>query len=283
MIYHHKKTLRQELDSYTQKKQSIGFVPTMGALHKGHLSLVEKALSENAIVVVSIFVNPTQFDNPSDLKKYPRTLEADAQLLSGLKGNIVIYAPDVEDLYGSKVESKNYRFGGLEHAMEGKYRSGHFDGVGTVLNLLFRAIGPDRAYFGEKDFQQLQIVRRLVEIETLPLTIVGCPILRESHGLAMSSRNQRLTPKQFEKADLIYHTLKKIQSLFAQESIPTLQLMAEKAFAESPHLELEYFEIANIETLKTAVRKRKGNEYRAFVAAYAGEIRLIDNMQLAKI
>ncbi|MBX2828419.1 MAG: pantoate--beta-alanine ligase [Flavobacteriaceae bacterium] len=283
MIYHQQESLRSQLDSLTQKKRSIGFVPTMGALHKGHLSLVEKALEENGVVVVSIFVNPTQFDNASDLKKYPRTLEADAKLLQTLKGTILIYAPDVEDLYGNQVVSKSYNFGGLEHAMEGKYRSGHFDGVGTVLNLLFRVIRPTRAYFGEKDFQQLQIVRRLVEIEKLPVSIVGCSILRESHGLAMSSRNQRLTKLQFEKADLIYHTLKKVQKLFPKKSIAQLQQIAEEAFRESPHLELEYFEIANIQNLKTAQRKRKGNEYRAFVAAYAGEIRLIDNMELPKI
>ena len=283
MIYHEQEILRQELDSFIQKKQSVGFVPTMGALHKGHLSLVEKALSENEVVVVSIFVNPTQFDNASDLEKYPRTLESDAQLLKSLKGTIYIYAPNVADLYGEDVVSKKYNFGGLEHAMEGKYRTGHFDGVGTVLNLLFRALRPTRAYFGEKDFQQLQIVRRLVEIEKLPVTIVGCPILREPHGLAMSSRNQRLTETQFKEADLIYKTLKLIREHFPKQSIPSLQAMAEKAFADSPHLELEYFEIANIKNLKTARRKRKGNEYRAFVAAYAGEIRLIDNMELPKI
>ncbi|WP_336375824.1 pantoate--beta-alanine ligase [Aureisphaera galaxeae] len=283
MIYHQQEILRKELDSFSQKKQSVGFVPTMGALHEGHLSLVEKALSENEVVVVSIFVNPTQFDNASDLEKYPRTLKADAQLLNTLKGTIFIYAPNVADLYGETVISKKYNFGGLEHAMEGKYRTGHFDGVGTVLNLLFRALQPTRAYFGEKDFQQLQIVRRLVAIEQLPVTVVGCPILRESHGLAMSSRNQRLTATQFKEADLIYKTLKKVREHFLEESIPTLQAMAEGIFAESAHLELEYFEIANIENLKTARRKRKGNSYRAFVAAYAGEIRLIDNMELPKI
>ncbi len=283
MIYHQQKILREELHSYTQKKQSVGFVPTMGALHEGHISLVQKALEENDAVVVSIFVNPTQFDNASDLEKYPRTLTADAELLKKLERTIYIYAPNTEDLYGSQVISKKYNFGGLEHAMEGKYRSGHFDGVGTVLNLLFRAIEPTRAYFGEKDFQQLQVVKRLVTIEKLPVDIIGCPILREDHGLAMSSRNKRLTKTQFKEADHIYKTLKKVQSLFTEQSIPKLQSLVEKSFDEDPHLELEYFEIASTKTLKTAQRKRKGNEYRAFIAAYAGEIRLIDNMELPKI
>ena len=283
MIYHQQKLLRKELEIYRQKNHSIGFVPTMGALHKGHISLVEKALSVNDIVVVSVFVNPTQFDNASDLQKYPRTLDADAKLLKGLHGTVYIYAPSPDDLYGDKVISKKYNFGGLEHAMEGKYRTGHFDGVGTVLNLLFRAVMPSKAYFGEKDFQQLQIVKSMVAIEKLPVTVVGCPILREAHGLAMSSRNQRLTKTQFKEARLIYETLKRVQTLFIEDSISKLQSMVTTIFEESPYLQLEYFEIANVKNLQTAKRKRKGNEYRAFVAAYAGEIRLIDNMELPKI
>lgn len=280
MIYHKHDLLNKEITASKRKNQSIGFVPTMGALHYGHLTLVSRALEENDVVVVSIFVNPTQFDKLGDFKKYPRTLEADAALLKTLKGHILIYAPLPSDLYGDEIVSKKYDFGGLEHQMEGRFRLGHFDGVGTVLNLLFRAVRPDNAYFGEKDFQQLQIAAKLVEIENLPVKILGCPIKRDAHGLAMSSRNKRLSPKLLQEAVVINETLFEVQRKFSQLSIPKLCKMVEEAFHENEHLELEYFEIADIKNLKTAQRKRKGNTYRAFIAAFAGEVRLIDNMAL---
>ena len=280
MVFHEQQSLKKKLSQYTLKGMKIGFVPTMGALHQGHLSLVEKALKENKIVVVSIFVNPTQFDNSSDLKKYPRTLNEDVALLKTLKGSILVYAPDASDLYGTEVKSKHYNFGGIENQMEGKYRKGHFDGVGTVLNLLFRAIEPNNAYFGEKDFQQLQVVKKLVEIEKLPIKVIGCSILRESHGLAMSSRNKRLTKTQFKEASLIHATLKEVQRNFDKETIPNLHKSVAAQFSKNEHLELEYFEIAAVKNLKPAKRKRKENRYRAFIAVFAGEIRLIDNIAL---
>lgn len=280
MIFQEYNSLNKEIASLKKKNRSIGFVPTMGALHPGHLTLVSKALEENDIAIVSIFVNPTQFDKSTDLKKYPRTMDADADLLKTLKGPIYIYAPLPSDLYGDNVVSKKYDFGGLEHQMEGRFRLGHFDGVGTVLNLLFRALKPDHAYFGEKDFQQLQIANKLVEIEDLPTKIVGCPIIREKSGLAMSSRNKRLSPKLLEEAVLIHHTLVEVQKYFDRFSIPKLSKMVEKAFRENEHLELEYFEIANINNLKTTARKLAGTKYRAFIAAFAGGVRLIDNIAL---
>ncbi len=280
MIYHHHHILNKEIASVKRKNRTIGFVPTMGALHHGHLTLVSRALEENDIAVVSIFVNPTQFDKPADLKKYPRTMDADADLLKTLKGPVYIYAPLPSDLYGDNVVSKKYNFGGLEHQMEGRFRPGHFDGVGTVLNLLFRAISPDHAYFGEKDFQQLQIANKLVEIEDLPTKIVGCPIVREESGLAMSSRNKRLSPKLLEEAVLIHQMLVEVKKYFGRYSIAKLSIIVEKAFRENEHLELEYFEIANINNLKTAARKRAGIKYRAFIAAFAGGVRLIDNIAL---
>ena len=280
MIYHHHHILNKEIASVKRKNKTIGFVPTMGSLHHGHLTLVSRALEENDIAVVSIFVNPTQFDKPADLKKYPRTMDADADLLKTLKGPIYIYAPLPSDLYGDNVVSKKYNFGGVEDQMEGRFRPGHFDGVGTVLNLLFRAISPDHAYFGEKDFQQLQIANKLVEIEDLPTKIVGCPIVREESGLAMSSRNKRLSPKLLEEAVLIHHMLVEVKKYFSRYSIAKLSIIVEKAFRENEHLELEYFEIANINNLKTAARKRAGIKYRAFIAAFAGGVRLIDNIAL---
>jgi pantoate--beta-alanine ligase len=176
--------------------------------------------------------------------------------------------------------AKNYRFGGLENEMEGKHRKGHFDGVGTILNIFFRIIRPDRAYFGEKDFQQLQIVKKLVAIEKLPVEIVGCPIVREENGLAMSSRNKRLSPKQFEEASIIFKTLNEVKEKFGSLSISQLNQLVAERFLKSSYLNLEYFEIANEKTLKTAKRKNKASKYRAFIAAFTGEVRLIDNMPL---
>lgn len=279
VVHTQKETLAQALASAVKKKK-IGFVPTMGALHAGHISLVKKALEANDLVVVSIFVNPTQFNNSADLEKYPRTPEADIALLQKLDGNVIAYLPEVPDIYDASVSATNYNFGNLESEMEGKHRKGHFDGVGTIVSKLLKIVKPHTAYFGEKDFQQLQIVKKLVAIEKLPVTIVGCPILREKNGLAMSSRNRRLSAKQFEEATLIFKTLKDVREKFSSKSIAELNAMVAERFLQNPHLELEYFEIANEKTLKTARRKRSGAKYRAFVAAYAGDVRLIDNMPL---
>lgn len=278
-VVHTASALKEVLNTLTVSDK-IGFVPTMGALHEGHVSLVMNALKENTWVVVSIFVNPTQFDNPSDLAAYPRTLDDDVALLDTIEGNIVVFAPNASEIYGDTVISTTYDFGGLENEMEGKHRIGHFNGVGTVLTLLFNIIEPDNAYFGEKDFQQLQIVKKLVILENLPITIVGCPILREKDGLAMSSRNKRLTEQHRNHAAYISEVLKTTQRQFQQKSIEELTQFAKKAFADNEHLDLEYFEIADVNTLKTASQKIDGVTYRAFIAAFAGEVRLIDNMAL---
>ena len=279
VIYSQKETLAQALSSVA-KNEKIGFVPTMGALHKGHISLVKKALDENNLVVVSIFVNPTQFNNPADLAKYPRTPEDDILLLKKLKGDVIVYLPEVSDLYDASVSAKKYNFGNLENEMEGKHRKGHFDGVGTIVSKLLKIVKPNSAYFGEKDFQQLQIVKKLVAMEKLPVKIVGCPILRESNGLAMSSRNKRLSTKQFEEATIIYKTLKEVRDRFSSTSITDLNALVAERFLQNPNLNLEYFEIANEKTLKTAKRRNRDSKYRAFIAAFAGDVRLIDNMPL---
>lgn len=286
VIHTQKKSLALELSAAINtelkagKNDKIGFVPTMGALHKGHISLIERALSENDVVVVSIFVNPTQFDNNTDLEKYPRTPEEDISLLKDLKGKIIVYLPEVKDLYDSAISAKNYNFRGLENEMEGKHRNGHFDGVGTILDKFFRLIKPDTAYFGEKDFQQLQIVRKLVEVEKLPVKIIGCPILREENGLAMSSRNKRLSPKQFEEATLIYKVLNEVREKFSSTTLEDLNKLVVERFLQNGNLNLEYFEIANENTLKTATQKSNNSKYRAFIAAFADDVRLIDNMSL---
>jgi len=280
MVFHTQQEIRQALNQSNLNNPTIGLVPTMGALHSGHLSLVEKSLVENQQTIVSVFVNPTQFDNANDLKKYPRTLAKDVALLKTLSSNIWVYAPEASDLYGSSLVSKRYHFGPIEKSMEGAFRNGHFDGVGTVLNLLFRALNPTQAYFGEKDFQQLQIVKKLVQIEALPVNIVGCPIVREENGLAKSSRNQRLSEQQKDEAALIHKTLLETKARFNQYSIAKLKEYVVAQFAKNPHLELEYIEIAAEKNLQPAFRKRNNNKYRAFIAAYAGPIRLIDNMAL---
>ena len=277
-VFTENKTLAAALDPYRGSKK-IGLVPTMGALHEGHLSLVRIASNHNDLVVVSIFVNPTQFNNKGDLINYPRTLEKDVLLLKTLQANVVVYAPEVSELYGSKITSKKYNFGAIAKEMEGKHRTGHFDGVGTVVALLFKAVQPNSAYFGEKDFQQLQIVKKMTAIEKLPVEIIGCPIVRESSNLAMSSRNKRLTPKELEAATIISKSLALAARYFQEKSISQINAMVANCFKDSI-LKLEYFEIANEKTLKPTRRKRKGISYRCFIAAFVGEVRLIDNQKL---
>ena len=273
-----------ELQGYISAKRlsTLGFVPTMGALHEGHLSLVKKALTENERCVVSIFVNPTQFDNADDLKKYPRTLQNDVDLLKTVSDQVLIYTPDVKDLYGTDVKSSNYNFGPIAREMEGAFRHGHFDGVGTVVSMLFDAVKPSAAYFGEKDFQQLQIIKKLVKIKNYNIKIIGCEIVREHNGLARSSRNTRLSANQFDQAALIYKTLKEVKKRWNTLSINDLNRFVEDTFKKHDILNLEYFVIANEGTLKTAQRKRKSNTYRAFIVVFAGDVRLIDNLELGK-
>lgn len=273
-------SLQKELSPFIENCKSIGFVPTMGALHKGHLSLVEQAVKENDCVVVSIFVNPTQFNKNQDLEKYPRTLESDIALLKSVKGTIFVFSPQASELYNKNITSKSYNFSGIENEMEGKHRQGHFDGVGTVLDILFRIVKPNKAYFGEKDFQQLQIVKKLVEIEKLPVQVIGCPIVRESSGLAMSSRNKRLTKEELSEASIIHKTLVSVQQKFNYLSISEINNFVENEFRKNNSLTLEYFEIADVSTLKTAKSKKENSTYRAFIASFIAGVRLIDNIAL---
>jgi len=265
--------------SNINKSKLIGFVPTMGALHKGHLSLIKRAQSENDIIVVSIFVNPTQFDKKEDLVTYPRTQQEDLDLLNSINCDVV-FIPLTEEVYLEKVESQNFNFGGLEKVMEGSFRDGHFDGVGTVVKRLFEIVKPTNAYFGEKDFQQLQIIKKMVEIENIPINIIGCDIFREDDGLAMSSRNTRLNKKQRKDAPLIYQTLLKAQKLFPNNSIRDVKEMVKNTFKNNTNLKLEYFEITDIETLTPILSKNKNIKYRGFIAVFADTVRLIDNIAL---
>lgn len=258
---------------------TIGFVPTMGALHEGHLSLVEKAKNENDIVVVSIFVNPTQFDNADDLKNYPKTIDKDLSLLKSTNCDIV-FTPTPEEIYANNIQSQSFDFDGLEFQMEGKFREGHFNGVGTIVERLFEIVKPNKAYFGEKDFQQIQIIRKMVEKRNLPVKIIACPIHREKDGLAMSSRNIRLTKEQRVSAPFIYKTLKQAKAEFGTKNALEVVKWVENEFKNHPLFNLEYFEIADEDTLLPVETKNSTKKYRAFIAVFAGKIRLIDNISL---
>jgi len=277
-IFKNKSDLRAYLSKIRQSDLSIGFVPTMGALHQGHLSLIKHAKKKNDVAVVSIFVNPTQFDNKEDLEKYPQTLDNDIKLLESVKCD-VMYAPNANDVYDGNVVSESFDFDGLEYEMEGKFRDGHFDGVGTVVKKLFEIVEPNKAYFGEKDFQQLQIIKKLVEKHQLNIKIKGRPIFREEDGLAMSSRNTRLTNEHRNEAPFIYKTLKKARKKVGEKNAKEIIAWVEKQFRKNDLLELEYFTIAAEDTLKPIDQIDPNTEYRGFIAVYAGDIRLIDNIR----
>ncbi len=277
-VFYTKVALNAYLDAQKKNKQ-IGFVPTMGALHEGHLSLLKKCNEENDISVVSIFVNPTQFDNLADLVKYPKTFQKDTKLLESAQCD-VLFAPDIKEIYAENITSTSFDFEGLEHEMEGKFRTGHFDGVGTVVKRLFEIVAPNKAYFGEKDFQQLQIVKKMTEKQQLPVEVKGCEIYRAENGLAMSSRNSRLTEAQRNAAPFIFKTLQKAKMKFGVETPNAIIEWVEKEFEKQSLLTLEYFTIADEKTLKNISSKKEKTQYRAFIAVFAGEIRLIDNIQI---
>ncbi|WP_233861781.1 pantoate--beta-alanine ligase [Tenacibaculum piscium] len=278
-IYKTKSALKEYLASLKKADTSIGFVPTMGALHQGHLSLIKKSKQHNAITVVSIFVNPTQFDNQEDLAKYPKTIDQDIALLESVDCE-VLFLPSVAEIYDDNITADAFNFDGLEHQMEGKFRTGHFDGVGTIVKSLFEIVTPNTAYFGKKDFQQLQIIKKLVKKYKIPVKVKGCAIFREEDGLAMSSRNSRLSEEYREVAPFIYRTLKKAKKKFGTKNAEQLTKWVDKKFKKHPLLVLEYFTIADEKTLETVKNKETNCQCRAFIAVFAGDIRLIDNIRL---
>jgi pantoate--beta-alanine ligase len=279
-IFYGKAVLIDYLKSISTQESTIGFVPTMGALHQGHLSLMQESMANNPITVVGIFVNPTQINNPEDLAKYPRTLEADLKKINALNPEIIVYAPPIEDIYEGKPASQAFDFDGLEHQMEGRFRPGHFDGVGTIVKRLFEIVQPTNAYFGEKDFQQLQIVKKMVAKIKMNVNVIGCPIYREPNKLAMSSRNELLSPKEKQEAAIIFETLSKAKEKFENSSTKTVTEWVQKAFENHPTFTLEYFQIADEDTLLPCLRKNKNKKYRAFIAVFVNKIRLIDTISL---
>ncbi|KQX11490.1 pantoate--beta-alanine ligase [Flavobacterium sp. Root420] len=279
-IFYGKVALIAYLKTIKTANSTIGFVPTMGALHQGHLALMQRSLKENDDTVVSIFVNPTQFNNPEDLAKYPRTLEEDVKKMRGLSDKMILYAPSVDDIYEGHTISQDFDFDGLENQMEGKFRPGHFNGVGTIVKRLFEIVTPTNAYFGEKDFQQLQIVKKMVEKNHLPVNVVGCPIFREDNQLAMSSRNERLTPEERKEAAIIYKTLTEAKEIFKTKTPEETIEFVKNSFKDNPRFELEYFVIADESTLLPIENKIKDKNYRAFIAVFVNSIRLIDTISL---
>ncbi len=276
-IVHTKAELTQEIDSALSAHKSIGFVPTMGALHAGHGALVQRCSNENDFTVVSIFVNPTQFNNSDDLQKYPRTLERDAEMLAPL-GCSLVFAPTPDEMYSSEemIHTFTFDFAGLDAVMEGKFRPGHFNGVVQVVSKLFDMVRPHRAYFGEKDFQQLAIIRRMVKIMDYAIEIVGCPIIREKSGLAMSSRNERLSDEQKTIATNIAKTLFESRQLRHNQSVLQVKNWVIEQINRIEELQVEYYEIVDCDTLQTT---DEWENAVGCITAFCGDVRLIDNIK----
>ena len=276
-IVHTIKDLQAALAALRAQGKTVGLVPTMGALHAGHASLVKRCVAENDAAVVSVFVNPTQFNDKTDLEKYPRTLDADCHLLEQC-GAAFAFAPSVDEMY-PEPDTRQFSYAPLDTVMEGKYRPGHFNGVCQIVSKLFDAVKPDRAYFGEKDFQQLAIIREMVRQMKFPLEIVGCPIVREDDGLALSSRNARLSAEERQQALQISKTLFASRDYAKTHTVAETQLFVEDAIAAAPGLRLEYFELVDGNTLQKIASWEDTAYAVGCITVFCGEVRLIDNIK----
>jgi pantoate--beta-alanine ligase len=274
-VFSTKDTLQATL---VDRQARLGFIPTMGALHEGHLSLVRKSKSDNDITIVSIYVNPTQFNDKNDLKNYPRNLERDLSLLESVNCDY-IFMPEDQEMY-PETDTRVFDFDQMGSIMEGKHRPGHFNGVAQIVTKLFDIVKPDRAYFGQKDFQQLAIIRQLVNRLNYPIEIVGCPIVREPDGLAMSSRNQLLTEEYRRAAPLIYQTLRAAKEMVASADVSAIQKYVDTVINSHPLLKLEYFKIVESSTLESLKSLHPKTAATACIAVFAGKVRLIDNIEL---
>ena len=280
-VIHTIEDLQAGLSVLKAQGKKVGLVPTMGALHAGHASLVKRSVNENDVTVVSVFVNPTQFNDKNDLVKYPRTLEADCKLLEDC-GATLVFAPSVEEMY-PEPDTRQFGYAPLDTVMEGAFRPGHFNGVCQIVSKLFDAVKPHRAYFGEKDFQQLAIIREMVRQMKFDLEIVGCPIVREEDGLALSSRNARLSSDERENALNISRTLCKSRTFAATHSVSETQKMVEDAIAAAPGLRLEYFEIVDGNTLQKIGDWNETSYAVGCITVFCGEVRLIDNIKYKEV
>ncbi len=275
--------LPEELEGHLlprrERREAVGFVPTMGALHEGHLSLIRCSLQRDPVTVVSVFVNPTQFNDPEDLKKYPRRPEEDLALLERvLRPGDIVFMPAEKTIY-PEPDRRTFDFGDLDKVLEGAFRPGHFNGVAQVVSRLFAIVRPDRAYFGLKDFQQLAIIRRMTEMLALPVTIIPCPIIREADGLAMSSRNLRLGKAEREQAPRIYRTLQAATTLKNKMNVTELEQWVKEKIEEAPRLKTEYFRIVHADTFRPVTSWDDPGPKQGLVAVWAGNIRLIDNIE----
>lgn len=268
------KELKQELEKYNSK--NIGFVPTMGALHDGHISLVKRSVEENDVTVVSVFVNPTQFNDKADLERYPRTEEADKKLLDAA-GCDIVFMPKVEEMYPEE-DTRVFNFGCIETVMEGKYRPGHFNGVAQIVSKLFYAVEPTRSYFGEKDFQQVAIIRDMVRQLNLPVEIIACPIIREESGLARSSRNELLSAKERKKAALISEVLSKSVNFAKEMSVEEVKNWVCEQFTHDEVFKMDYYDIVDGNSLQSISSWEDSDYIVGCIAIYCGKIRLIDNI-----
>ena len=278
-VLHSKESLQQKILRFREENKSIGFVPTMGALHEGHLSLMECSNRQNDITVVSVFVNPTQFNRRDDFEKYPRDLTSDLQQLEEA-GCDVAFTPSEKEMYPEE-DHRTFDFGHLDQVMEGHHRPGHFNGVARIVSKLFEAVTPDRAYFGEKDFQQLAIIRALVRQMNDSIEIIGCPIIREADGLAMSSRNARLTPEQRKQAAEISRALFEARDLMDRLTVEQVKKRVVEHLNKNPLIDVEYFEIVDENNLQSIEKWDETPHKRGCIAAWVGEVRLIDNVKFS--
>lgn len=276
-IVHTIRELRSDLQKEREAGKSIGLVPTMGALHQGHLSLVQQSIDENEVTVVSIFVNPTQFNDPNDLKKYPRTLAEDCQLLEKV-GCTYVFAPSAKEVY-PEPDTRQFTFTPLDTVMEGPRRPGHFNGVAQIVSKLFTYVEPQKAYFGEKDFQQLAIIRELIKQLGLDIKIIGCPIRRDTDGLALSSRNNLLSPEERQQAVNISKSLFKSTEYAHTHTLQETQQFVKECIKQAQGLELEYYEIIDGETLQPVQQWNDSPYVVGCITAHCGKVRLIDNIK----
>ncbi len=272
--------LKSLISGYKQENKTVGLVPTMGALHAGHKSLVDRARKENDIVVVSVFVNPTQFNNKQDLVTYPRTEERDCALLEAA-GCDVVFMPAVEEVY-PEPDNRQFDLGAVAEVMEGAHRPGHFNGVAQIVSKLFGFVEPDRAYFGEKDFQQIAVIRKMVQLEGFKLQIVACPIKREDDGLALSSRNVRLTAEQRQLAPNIYRVLKESCNFAKSHTVAETEKFVVDSLNALPQMEVEYYSIVDALTMQPVSDWADADSITGCITVYCGEVRLIDNIAYKK-
>ena len=277
-LYTLKSQVEKSIDKAKDLKKTIGLVPTMGSLHQGHLSLLKKAVQSCEVVWVTIFVNPTQFNNKQDLNNYPKNIKKDLKMIYEISKNIFVFNPEISEMYENKLKIENFDFQDLDKELEGKYRNNHFSGVGTIVSKLFNLFKPTKAFFGEKDFQQTRIIDRLIKIKNFQTELVICPTVREQNGLALSSRNAFLSTENKEKAAVIYKTLIYCKENFKKKSFKNIYNDCKKEINSLNDFELEYLEITDNKTLKKAKKNDVNKSFRVFICVLVNGVRLIDNI-----